>query len=188
MSLLTLTNRARRPASKFIYLTTFHLGTDVDLYFPQESKSIYNDEDSDYSYPEIPDWSGRLLLTQLIQEGQNTNDMDMILAEISDRKLLAPFDMVYVLNPELRIAYKNQKLKLPLWAEDGRPQYYDIHDQLKPVPDKDFITELPLNTMISINLTDQVNAKRIQGTRLRIDTASIYGNNLYQLYGLVPME
>ena len=199
MALVDLTDRARKPATKFIQLCTYRLGTQVKIFFPTKSNSIYNDEDSDYEYPEEPNWEGQLLVTQLIQEGQSNSELDMILAEVEGYKIITPYNFYFGINPNKPILdHRCRQILSP----KGLPQFLDTHpdqdewdENGNPIPKEatitelepdDYITELPLNSMIAANLTMKDGVS--QGLRLRIDTITVYGNHLYKMYNLVPME
>nr|DAX81728.1 MAG TPA: hypothetical protein [Bacteriophage sp.] len=183
MALVDLTQRARKPATKYIQLCTYRLGTRVKIFFPHKSNSIYNDEDSDYEYSENPDWEGQLLMTQLIQEGQSNTELDMILAEVEGYKIITPYNFYFGMNSDKPI-YDHRCRQI--FSSNGLPQYQNKLGTLIELDKEDYITELPLNAMIAANLTMKDNVS--QGLRLRIDTITVYGNHLYKLYNLVPME
>lgn len=199
MALVDLTDRARKPATKFIQLCIYRLGTQVKIFFPTKSNSIYNDEDSDFEYPEEPNWEGQLLVTQLIQEGQSNSELDMILAEVEGYKIITPYNFYFGTNPNKPILEHRCRQIL---SAKGLPQFLDTHpdqdewdENGNPIPKEatitelepdDYITELPLNSMIASNLTMKDGVS--QGLRLRIDTITVYGNHLYKMYNLVPME
>lgn len=72
---------ARRVAEKVISVKQQNVGNPTSIYFPQESNSIYNDENSNFIYNDAPDITGKMYITNLISEA---NDSLGILDPFSD--------------------------------------------------------------------------------------------------------
>ena len=178
--LLTLTNKIRTQVINTIYKLTQSRGVEAKVFFPQQSNSKYNSEDSDYEYNEVPDWTGTLLFTGILAEGQETSEMDMILSEIDDRKIIVNIDYdSFLSDKELKTING-----VPQRNDNGDYIYVDSNGTEFYKTPKEYVFKFPENSMIIAKLSDDESI----GARFKLDTVSQSANKLYLIYSIVPME
>lgn len=84
---------ARRMAEKAISVRKNNIGYNTSIFFPQSSESIYNSEDSDFTYNEEPDVFGKMYITNLVSEANDSLAiLDPFADDVNSRILIDTID------------------------------------------------------------------------------------------------